>query len=80
MFAPASTAAWIATPDGGRLVRSTITTASAPAGSIAPVEIAIAWPSPTASAAGWPARDSPTSSSSTGRSSVAPAVSAARTA
>ena len=48
-------------------VSSTRTTASAPSGTIAPVEIAIASPAPTLAAAGWPARDSPTTRSAPAR-------------
>jgi hypothetical protein len=44
-------------------VRSTGTTATAPSGTVAPVEIAIASPGPTARSAGDPARESPTTSS-----------------
>ena len=52
----------------------------APAGTIAPVEIATASPGPTAAPEGDPARDSPIRRRTTGLDTAAPAVSAARTA
>ena len=62
------------------LASSFRTIASAPSGSIAPVEIRIASPGPRVRSAGWPARDSPRIPSVTGLPSPAAAVSAARTA
>ena len=56
------------------------TTASAPSGSTAPVEMAIAWPALSAWGAGCPARDSPMSSRRTGEPTPAQARSPARTA
>ena len=73
-----STATRTATDRRRASVSSTRITASAPPGTIAPVEIAIASPAPTRAAAGWPARDSlDDRSSSAGPSAPAPAVSAA---
>ena len=62
------------------LASSMGTTASAPPGRTAPVEIAIAWPPETLSEAGAPALDSSTRLSSTGCSGLASAVSADLTA
>ena len=61
-------------------VRSTITTASAPAGIGAPVMMRIASPGPTATDGATPAASSATTRSVAGASSEAVAVSAARTA
>src|SRR5438034_3398918 len=61
-------------------VRSTITTASAPAGIGAPVMMRIASPGPTATAGATPAASSPTTCSVAGAWWGASAVSAARTA
>ena len=62
MLAPASVAGTV-TVSPARSVRSTCTTAVAPSGTAAPVEMAIAVPRLTAVVAGCPARASSTSSS-----------------
>ncbi len=60
MFWPAVVAARTITPSSVRAVSSTRTTASAPAGTSAPVEIETAWPPPREPSQGAPALDSPT--------------------
>src|SRR5690606_22985720 len=72
----ASTSIRTARPPSSRSVRSTMTTASAPSGSGAPVKMRTASPGPSGRSAGCPAATSATTGSTTG----APAVSAARTA
>ena len=64
----------------GRAVYSTITTASAPAGSAAPVMISTHWPAAICPANSRPGGASPMTVRETGASLVAPATSAARTA
>jgi hypothetical protein len=61
-------------------VRSTITTASAPLGTAAPVMMRIASPGPSSIEGASPARTVPVTLSTAGRSSVAATVSSARTA
>jgi hypothetical protein len=77
-WVPASTAASMRTdlPLSSRSVRSTMTTASAPSGSGAPVKMRIASPGPSGRVAGCPAATSATTGSVTG----AEATSSARTA
>jgi hypothetical protein len=77
-WVPGSTATSMRTarPPSSRVVRSTITTASAPSGSGAPVKMRMASPAPSARVAGCPAATSCTTGSVTG----APATSLARTA
>ena len=79
---PADTSAPSATraPSSRRVVCSTITTASAPSGIGAPVKMRMASPGCSARSAGWPAATSATTGSTTGDASLAPDVSAARTA
>jgi hypothetical protein len=72
MFAPGRAPSTRTLPSPAGSVRSTGTTASAPSGTGAPVEIATATPGLAGSAAGWPARDSPrTSSSASGPATTA---------
>ena len=73
---PAATVLAIRTRSPVDSVSSTMTTASAPSGSGAPVMMRSAWPASTARSAAKPAARTPMASSSTG----APSVSAARTA
>ena len=80
MSLPGSTATRTATRSSPSSVSSTRITASAPAGIIAPVEILIASPGPSSRSDGWPARDSPTTSSRAGSPSAADRVSAPRSA
>ena len=69
MLAPASVAGTLTRPFTCS-VRSTGTTAVAPSGTSAPVEIAIASPWRTVAPAGCPARDSATTSSSAGSPAI----------
>ena len=79
---PAATACRISTiPDSGHSVHSTITTASAPRGIIAPVAIVVAAPADTSQAGAMPGvSDSAFRRRRRGASGRAPSVSAARTA
>jgi hypothetical protein len=79
-FSPGATGRYTDTASSVASVRSTITTASAPAGMTAPVETSTPVPAETASVGGCPAWTAPVSARVTGSVSVAAKVSAARTA